>query len=171
MEEYDVDLRIQLLRERLAKKEMQIAFYYARILKPESEILRYKYVVTHYSDTIYYGEAVYKVVKLLLEKDELDEAEYYLLKLISDDKENKYVEKTQELIYKYIDKKIYRYIDKKEKERLKALKDGKSVKSNENENMEEKPEETVNEPETEVNQQENQEQPAQEENNIHNNQD
>ena len=74
-------------------------------------------------------------------------------------------------IYKYIDKKIYRYIDKKEKERLKALKDGKSVKSNENENMEEKPEETVNEPETEVNQQENQEQPAQEENNIHNNQD
>lgn len=171
VEEYDVDLRIQLLRERLAKKEMQIAFYYARILKPESEILRYKYVVTHYSDTIYYGEAVYKVVKLLLEKDELDEAEYYLLKLISDDKENKYVEKTQELIYKYIDKKIYRYIDKKEKERLKALKDGKSVKSNENENMEEKPEETVNEPETEVNQQENQEQPAQEENNIHNNQD
>ena len=167
----NVDLRIQLLRERLAKKEMQIAFYYARILKPESEILRYKYVVTHYSDTIYYGEAVYKVVKLLLEKDELDEAEYYLLKLISDDKENKYVEKTQELIYKYIDKKIYRYIDKKEKERLKALKDGKSVKSNENENMEEKPEETVNEPETEVNQQENQEQPAQEENNIHNNQD
>ena len=155
VEEYDVDLRIQLLRERLAKKEMQIAFYYARILKPESEILRYKYVVTHYSDTIYYGEAVYKVVKLLLEKDELDEAEYYLLKLISDDKE----------------KKIYRYIDKKEKERLKALKDGKSVKSNENENMEEKPEETVNEPETEVNQQENQEQPAQEENNIHNNQD
>lgn len=65
VEEYDVDLRIQLLRERLAKKEMQIAFYYARILKPESEILRYKYVVTHYSDTIYYGEAVYKVVKLL----------------------------------------------------------------------------------------------------------
>ena len=62
---------------------MQIAFYYARILKPESEILRYKYVVTHYSDTIYYGEAVYKVVKLLLEKDELDEAEYYLLKLIT----------------------------------------------------------------------------------------
>ena len=37
--------------------------------------------------------------------------------------------------------------------------------------MEEKPEETLNEPETEVNQQENQEQPAQEENNIHNNQD
>ena len=112
VEEYDVDLRIHLLRERLAKKEMQIAFYYARILKPEPEFLRYKYVVTHYSDTIYYGEAVYKVVKLLLKKDEVDEAEYYLLKLISNDKENKFVAKTSKLIDKYK--------EKKEKEQLKA---------------------------------------------------
>ena len=145
VEEYDVDLRIQLLRERLAKKEMQIAFYYARILKPESEILRYKYVVTHYSDTIYYGEAVYKVVKLLLEKDELDEAEYYLLKLISDDKENKFVEKTKELIDKYK--------EKKEKERLKAIEKGSNAEKTDK-NIEEKPVETVNEP-AEVNQQEN----------------
>ncbi len=124
VEEYDVDLRIYLLRERLAKKEMQIAFYYARILQPESELLRYKYVVSHYSDTKYYGKAVYKVVKLLLKKDELNEAEYYLLKLISDDKENKYVAKTQKLIDKYK--------EKKEKERLKALKEGKTEKADEN---------------------------------------
>lgn len=145
VEEYDVDLRIQLLRERLAKKEMQIAFYYARILEPEPEFLRYKYVVTHYSDTIYYGEAVYKVVKLLLKKDELQEAEYYLLKLISDDKENKFVAKTQKLIDKYK--------EKKEKERLKALeKDGNT--ENADKSMEETPAETVNEP-AEANQQEN----------------
>ena len=130
VEEYDVDLRIQLLRERLAKKEMQVAFYYARILEPEPEFLRYKYVVTHYSDTIYYGEAVYKVVKLLLKKDELQEAEYYLLKLISDDKENKFVTKTQKLIDKYK--------EKKEKERLKALeKDGNT--ENADKSMEETP--------------------------------
>lgn len=145
VEEYDVDLRIQLLRERLAKKEMQVAFYYARILEPEPEFLRYKYVVTHYSDTIYYGEAVYKVVKLLLKKDELQEAEYYLLKLISDDKENKFVAKTQKLIDKYK--------EKKEKERLKALeKDGNT--ENADKSMEETPAETVNEP-AEANQQEN----------------
>ena len=145
VEEYDVDLRIQLLRERLAKKEMQVAFYYARILEPEPEFLRYKYVVTHYSDTIYYGEAVYKVVKLLLKKDELQEAEYYLLKLISDDKENKFVTKTQKLIDKYK--------EKKEKERLKALeKDGNT--ENADKSMEETPAETVNEP-AEANQQEN----------------
>lgn len=145
VEEYDVDLRIQLLRERLAKKEMQVAFYYARILEPEPEFLRYKYVVTHYSDTIYYGEAVYKVVKLLLKKDELQEAEYYLLKLISDDKENKFVAKTQKLIDKYK--------EKKEKERLKALeKDGNT--ENAGKSMEETPAETVNEP-AEANQQEN----------------
>lgn len=145
VEEYDVDLRIQLLRERLAKKEMQIAFYYARILEPEPEFLRYKYVVTHYSDTIYYGEAVYKVVKLLLKKDELQEAEYYLLKLISDDKENKFVAKTQKLIDKY--KK------KKEKERLKALEKDSNTE-NADKSMEETPAETVNEP-AEANQQEN----------------
>lgn len=145
VEEYDVDLRIQLLRERLAKKEMQIAFYYARILKPEPEFLRYKYVVTHYSDTIYYGKAVYKVVKLLLKKDEVDEAEYYLLKLISDDKENKFVEKTKELIDKYK--------EKKEKERLKAIEKGSNAEKTDK-SIEEKPVETVNEP-AEVNQQEN----------------
>ncbi len=145
VEEYDVDLRIQLLRERLAKKEMQIAFYYARILKPEPEFLRYKYIVTHYSDTIYYGKAVYKVVKLLLKKDEVDEAEYYLLKLISDDKENKFVEKTKELIDKYK--------EKKEKERLKAIEKGNNAEKTDK-SIEEKPVETVNEP-AEVNQQEN----------------
>lgn len=145
VEEYDVDLRIQLLRERLAKKEMQIAFYYARILEPEPEFLRYKYVVTHYSDTIYYGEAVYKVVKLLLKKDELQEAEYYLLKLISDDKENKFVTKTQKLIDKYK--------EKKEKERLKALEKDSNTE-NADKSMEETPAETVNEP-AEANQQEN----------------
>ncbi len=145
VEEYDVDLRIQLLRERLAKKEMQIAFYYARILEPEPEFLRYKYVVTHYSDTIYYGEAVYKVVKLLLKKDELQEAEYYLLKLISDDKENKFVAKTQKLIDKYK--------EKKEKERLKALEKDSNTE-NADKSMEETPAETVNEP-AEANQQEN----------------
>lgn len=145
VEEYDVDLRIQLLRERLAKKEMQIAFYYARILEPEPEFLRYKYVVTHYSDTIYYGEAVYKVVKLLLKKDELQEAEYYLLKLISDDKENKFVAKTQKLIDKYK--------EKKEKERLKALEKDSNTE-NADKSMEEIPAETVNEP-AEANQQEN----------------
>lgn len=145
VEEYDVDLRIQLLRERLAKKEMQIAFYYARILKPEPEFLRYKYVVTHYSDTIYYGKAVYKVVKLLLKKDEVDEAEYYLLKLISDDKENKFVEKTKELIDKYK--------EKKEKERLKAIEKGSNAEKTDK-SIEEKSVETVNEP-AEVNQQEN----------------
>ena len=145
VEEYDVDLRIQLLRERLAKKEMQVAFYYARILEPEPEFLRYKYVVTHYSDTIYYGEAVYKVVKLLLKKDELQEAEYYLLKLISDDKENKFVTKTQKLIDKYK--------EKKEKERLKALEKGGNTE-NADKSMEETPAETVNEP-AEANQQEN----------------
>ncbi len=145
VEEYDVDLRIQLLRERLAKKEMQIAFYYARILKPEPEFLRYKYIVTHYSDTIYYGKAVYKVVKLLLKKDEVDEAEYYLLKLISDDKENKFVEKTKELIDKYK--------EKKEKERLKAIEKGSNAEKTDK-SIEEKPVETVNEP-AEVNQQEN----------------
>lgn len=114
VDEYDVDLRISLLRERLAKKEMQVAFYYARILKPEPELLRYKYVVTHYSDTIYYGKASYKVIQLLLKRDEPDDAEYYLLKLISDDSENKYVEKAQKLIEKYK--------EKKEKEHAKALK-------------------------------------------------
>lgn len=145
VEEYDVDLRIQLLRERLAKKEMQIAFYYARILEPEPEFLRYKYVVTHYNDTIYYGEAVYKVVKLLLKKDELQEAEYYLLKLISDDKENKFVTKTQKLIDKYK--------EKKEKERLKALEKDSNTE-NADKSMEETPAETVNEP-AEANQQEN----------------
>lgn len=138
IEEYDVDLRIMLLRERLAKKEMQVAFYYARILKHEPELLRYKYVVAHYSDTIYYGKAVYKVVQLLLKQDKPDEAEYYLLKLISDDKDNEYVKKAQKLIDKYN--------EKKEKERISALKKAEKKEKNKKteEKVEEKPDEIIN---------------------------
>lgn len=105
IEEYDVDIRIMLLRERLAKKEIQIARYYSRILKPESAMSRYKYIINNYNDTIYYGVSVYKLAKYLLKQDNVAEAEFYLLKLISDDSENKYVEKTQKMIDKYKEKK------------------------------------------------------------------
>ena len=135
VEEYDVDLRIMLLRERLAKKEMQVASYYARILKPEPELLRYKYVAANYSDTIYYGKAVYKIVKLLLKQDKVDEAEYYLLKLESDDSENKYIPKARKLIEKYKEKKA------KEQEKANKLNQTKEIENNkaqqENQDMKE----------------------------------
>lgn len=131
VEEYDVDLRIMLLRERLAKKEMQIALYYARILEPEPELLRYKYVAANYSDTIYYGKAVYKIVKLLLKQDNVDEAEYYLLKLESDDSENKYIPKAQKLIDKYKEKKEKE--KQKEQEKKKTESENNAVN---NENIE-----------------------------------
>lgn len=114
VEEYDVDLRITLLRDRLAKKEMQIAKYYARILKSEPELLRYKYIIQHYEDTSYYGEAVYRAVKLLLKKDELAEATLYSDNLEVLYPEDKYVEKSKKILAKYV--------KKKEKERLKGKK-------------------------------------------------
>lgn len=104
VEEYDVDLRIELLRDRLAKKEMSIAKYYARILKSEPELLRYKYIINHYSDTSYYGEAVYRAVKLLLKKDNLSEAVLYADNLAVIKKDDKYVEKSKKLIEKYKEK-------------------------------------------------------------------
>lgn len=111
VEEYDVDLRIELLRDRLAKKEMSIAKYYARILKSEPELLRYKYIINHYSDTSYYGEAVYRAAKLLLKKDELSEAVLYAENLEVIKQQDKYVEKVKKL--------INNYKEKKEKEKLK----------------------------------------------------
>lgn len=105
VEEYDVDLRIELLRDRLAKKEMIIAKYYARILKSEPELLRYKYIINHYSDTSYYGEAVYRAAKLLLKQDNVSEAKLYAdnLEVLSPD--SKYVPKVKKLIDKYNKKK------------------------------------------------------------------
>lgn len=114
VEEYDVDLRITLLKDRLAKKEMQIAKYYARILKKEPELLRYKYIIQHYDDTSYYGEAVYRAVKLLLKEDELAEAKLYSSNLEVLYPENKYVEKSKKIINKYE--------KKQEKEKLKGKK-------------------------------------------------
>ncbi len=104
VEEYDVDIRISLLRERLAKKEMIIGNYYGRILKKEPQLLRYKYVIENYSDTIYYGEAVYKICRLLLKQNKLDEAKGYAADLSIKDKSNKYVLKTNRLILKYEEK-------------------------------------------------------------------
>lgn len=77
VEEYQVDERIALLRERLAKKEIIIAKYYARILKPEPEMFRYRYIISNYSDTVYYGEAMDKLIRLLLKRDEYYEAKNY----------------------------------------------------------------------------------------------
>ena len=104
IEEYDVDIRIELLRERLARKEMSIAKYYARILKNEPELLRYKYVINHYSDTKYYPEAVFRAVKLLLKQDNLSESMLYYenLKVLKPD--DKYTKKIDKLIAKYKEK-------------------------------------------------------------------
>ena len=106
VEEYDVDIRISLLMDRLAKKEMIIGNDYSRILKSEPSLLRYKYVIAHYKDTSYYGEAVYKAVKILLKQDNFDEAKevsHCHFKIY--DKENKYSKKTNKLIEKYSNKK------------------------------------------------------------------
>ncbi len=105
VEEYDVDIRISLLMDRLAKKEMIIGNYYSRILKSEPSLLRYKYVIAHYKDTSYYGEAVYKAVKILLKQDNFDEAKGLAADLEIYDKENKYSKKTNKLIEKYSNKK------------------------------------------------------------------
>ncbi len=105
VEEYDVNIRISLLRERLAKKEMIIGNYYGRILKPDPQLLRYKYVIKHYSDTIYYGQAVYKACKILLKQDKLDEAKGYAADLALKDETNEYVKKTNKIILKYEEKR------------------------------------------------------------------
>lgn len=104
VEEYQVDVRIYLLRERLARKEMLIAKYYARILKPEPEMLRYKYIIANYPDTIYYGEAVNRLTKLLLKTGKHNEALYYINQLKEIEPDSKYIKTCQKRYDNYMKK-------------------------------------------------------------------
>ena len=97
----------------LALKNYKIARYYTRILKYPQAILRYKYLLTNYSNTEIAPRAFYRLIVLLLKADSYTEAEGYIrnLSLIYKDTKD----------YQNAVKKYDKYIVKKEKKERKEL--------------------------------------------------
>lgn len=98
----------------LALKNYKIARYYTRILKYPQSILRYKYLLTNYSNTEIAPRSFYRLIGLLLKADSYVEAEGYIrnLSLLYKDTKD----------YQNAVKKYDKYIVKKEKKELKELK-------------------------------------------------
>ncbi len=97
----------------LALKNYKIARYYSRILKYPQAILRYKYLLTNYSNTEIAPRTFYRLIVLLLKEDSFLEAEGYIrnLSLIYKDTKD----------YQNAVKKYDKYIVKKEKKELKEF--------------------------------------------------
>ncbi len=74
--EYAVDarLKLDLTRDHLAGKEMQIGRFYLKNNKHISAINRFKYVITNYQTTSHVAEALHRLVESYLELGIIDEA-------------------------------------------------------------------------------------------------
>lgn len=103
VEPYNVDERIKVLRNHLAEREYSVARYYWRILKTDSEIERYRFIVENYSDTKFFSESCYLLIdRLLFKKAELIEAEnYYNLQKNTVEGNDKYLKKSANAIADY----------------------------------------------------------------------
>lgn len=95
---YGLEEKMKSMRERLAKKELLVGKYYARILKREPAILRYKYLMENYSDSKYYSEAAYRLAKLLLKEGRRDEAATYVTLLKMNRPDDKYTRRAEKLL-------------------------------------------------------------------------
>lgn len=114
---YETNNLAELSRELtndLALKNYKIARYYSRILKYPQAILRYKYLLTNYSNTEIAPRSFYRLIVLLLKVDSFLEAEGYIRNLSLLYKDTKDYQKAV--------KKYDKYIIKKEKKELKELK-------------------------------------------------
>lgn len=111
---FNVDQRIKVLRNHLAEREYSIARYYWRILKTDSEIERYRYVVENYSDTKFFSESCYLLIdRLLNKKNLLDEAEsYYDLQKNTVSLNDKYLSKSAKEIAAYKEKQAKKLLKK-----------------------------------------------------------
>ena len=98
--EFALEEKTKLLLERLAKKELIVGKYYARILKREPAILRYKYLIEKYPDSEYYTEAAFRLAKLLIKEGKADEAATYVTLLKMKRPDDKYARKAENLLKK-----------------------------------------------------------------------
>lgn len=115
--EYDLDEKIANIRKRLADKEYIIARYYGRILEYRPSMLRYKYLVDNYPDSQRYEISIYRVVKLLLKLNNVDEAKNYFTLIKMKFPESKHI--------KEIDKEFIDTAIRMEKEEKQAVIDNK----------------------------------------------
>ena len=122
---YETNNLAELSRELtndLALKNYKIARYYTRILKYPQAILRYKYLLTNYSNTEIAPRSFYRLIVLLLKADSYTEAEGYIRNLSLIYKDTKDYQKAVKKYDKYIVKK-----EKKERKELEKLAKNKDV--------------------------------------------
>ncbi len=109
----------------LALKNYKIARYYTRILKYPQAILRYKYLLTNYSNTEIAPLSFYRLIVLLLKADSYTEAEGYIRNMSLLYKDTKDYQKAVKKYDKYIVKKEKKEL--KEFEKIAEIKDVEAV--------------------------------------------
>lgn len=90
--EFELNKKIVELRSMLAERELYVAKFYFRIKEPDSAEGRLKYLISNYSDTASYDEALYMYANWLADKKGREaEAVKYYRKLIDERPNSKYV--------------------------------------------------------------------------------
>lgn len=90
--------RLAEVRHDLAKRERYVARHYWREKEYFASFKRWERIIRLYSDTEYFGEALYYGALCLLELDEQVDARRYLRLLLKKFPEGKYAEKAKELL-------------------------------------------------------------------------
>lgn len=73
----DAKLKLILLKDHLAGNEMEIGRYYQNRLNPVGAINRFQTVVSNYQTTVYYPEALYRLIESFMLLGLKDEARKY----------------------------------------------------------------------------------------------
>lgn len=97
-EENQLGEKMIYMRNLLAKKELFVGKYYARIRQYGPAILRFQHLIETYPQSECYDEGVYRLVKALKKSNRLDEAYGYVTLLKMKHPDSKYVKKTERLL-------------------------------------------------------------------------
>lgn len=97
----DAALKINLIIDHLAGKEMLIGLYYLNKNNPVAAIRRFQNVTQEYNKTTYLAEALYRLVESNLMLGLMDEAKNYDNNLVFNDPNNKWTKLSHRLLKQY----------------------------------------------------------------------
>lgn len=100
---YEATLKLDLIKEQLAGKEMYVARYYMAKSKWIPAIKRLKIVISEYDRTVYTNEALHRLVEIYYKLGNINEARKYAAILGYNFNDSDWYKKT----YKIIEKKDY----------------------------------------------------------------
>jgi outer membrane protein assembly factor BamD len=97
----DAQLKIDLVNEHLAGKEMEIGRYYLRMKNPIAAIKRFQEVVSNYQTTSHISESLYRLVYCYVQLGLIDEAKKYGAVLGNNYPESRWYKFSYDLVNKH----------------------------------------------------------------------